>query len=135
MSDQSVFDTLTRQKLRFDTPQGQITSEDLWDLQLTSTKGRANLDDIARALNKQLKASGDDVSFVTSPAKTDATVQIRFDIVKHVIDVKLAENAAARAKQESSEKKQFIMGILAQKKNDELMGKTPAELEAMLSSM
>lgn len=134
MLDQNTFDTVTRLKLRFPSSDGLLTAEDLWDLPLTSTKGRANLDDVARTLHAELQSQGEAVSFVTAQTKSDAALQLKFDIVKHIIDVQIAEKEKARTKRESAEKKQIIMGILAQKKNDELLGKTPAELEAMLAA-
>jgi hypothetical protein len=96
-----MFEDAIRQKIRFDSPKGLLTAEDLWDLPLQSTvSGKANLDDIARALHKQLK-NGDDVSFVSTATKSDPTVQLKFDIVKYVIEQKMKENAVASERQDS----------------------------------
>ena len=47
----NIFEQASRNKLRFDTNiKGVISTEDLWDLPLTSDTGRVNLDDIAKAL-------------------------------------------------------------------------------------
>ena len=133
MSD-NMFIKASRQKLRFDTKKGQLGIEDLWDLPMTSKTGQANLDEIARGLFKQLK-NGDDVSFVETAQKSDETVQLKFDIVKHVIDVRLAENAAAASARQSSEKKQLILGIIAQKQNEKLAGASIEELQAMINGL
>ena len=131
----SNFEKALRQKLRFDTPSGLLGAEDLWDLPLTSTRtGRANLDDIARSLNKKLK-SGDDLSFVVKERKSDETVQLAFDLVKHVIDVRLAENAAALLEKERAEKKQKIMSIIASKQDESLHSMSLDDLKKLMSEL
>ena len=129
-----MFENAVRQKLRFDTSLGALSVEDLWDLPLTSTKGRANLDDIARALHKKLR-SGDDVSFVDTERKSDATFQLGFDIVKHVIDVRLAENAAVKLEKERAEKKQKIMGIIAAKQDASLHEMSLDDLKKLMADL
>ena len=129
-----MFEKAARQKLRFESPKGQLQVEDLWDLPLTSTKGQANLDDIARGLHRQLK-NGDDVSFVNATQKSDEVVQLKFDIVKHVIEVRLVENEAAAKARENKEKKQQLLAIIAQKKDAALQGTSLEELEAMVATM
>jgi hypothetical protein len=130
-----IFEQATRLKLRFDTVRiGEVTAEDLFDLPLTSRTGRANLDDIARSLHKQLK-NGDDVSFVEPSRSSDPVIQLRFDIVKHVIGAKLEENQKAAKAREDAEKKQKIMALIADKKDEVLKGKPLEELEAMLTAL
>lgn len=129
-----MFEKASRLKLRFDTTKGQVTAEDLWDLPLTSTVGKANLDDVARALHKQLK-SGDDVSFVDTAKKSDSIVQLKFDLVKYVIEVKLAENAARTQAAATADKKQRIMQILADRQDDSLKTASDDDLKKMLESM
>ena len=129
-----MFEKASRLKLRFESTKGQLQIEDLWDLPLTSTKGQANLDDIARGLHRQLK-NGDDVSFVNATHKSDEVVQLKFDIVKHIIDVRLVENEAAAKARENKEKKQQLLAIIAQKKDAALQGTPLEELEAMVAQM
>lgn len=126
-----MFQKASREKLRFDTGKGQLSVEDLWDLPLTSTTGRPNLDSIAQELNKQLKTS-DTVSFVNPSKKTNNTVQLKFDIVKHVIDVRLAENTAQLQAKEKAEKKEKLRKLINAKEEEDLQGKTREELIAML---
>ena len=129
-----MFENAVRQKLRFDTSLGALSVEDLWDLPLTSTKGRTNLDDIARALHKKLR-SGDDVSFVDTERKSDATVQLGLDIVKHVIDVRIEENAAVKLEKERAEKKQKIMGIIAAKQDASLHEMSLDDLKKLMADL
>jgi hypothetical protein len=134
MDANALFVEATRQHFRFKTPAGEITVEDLWDLPLTSTVNRPNLDDLAKALHKQLKED-ETVSFVRPVVKKTAELQARFDVVKTVIDYKVAERDANLAAKEKAERKQKLMEIISKKKDSELEGKSTAELEAMLNAL
>lgn len=129
-----MFEKATRLKLRFPTSKGQLSIEDLWGLPLTSSTGAANLDDIARELFKQLK-SDDKVSFVTPAQKSDATVQLKFDLVKHVIDTRVAENAAAATQRDRAEKKRRLLEILANKEAEQLGASSIEELRKQLAAL
>ena len=105
-----MFEQASRLKLRFETTRGVLSYEDLWDLPLTSARS-VSLNDIAIGLHHQLKH--DTVSFVDDEERPDPRLQLSFDIVKHIIDVRKAEQktlAEARAK---AEQKQKLLGLLA----------------------
>jgi len=129
-----MFDKAFRQKLRFESSMGQLSVEDLWDLPLTARSGKANLDDIAKELHHQLK-NGDDISFVIQSKKSDETIQLKFDIVKHIIDVRLAEQSAAETLRSNKDKKQQLLAIIAQKENEGLMNTSLDELKKMAESL
>lgn len=129
-----MFEKASRLKLRFESPKGLLSVEDLWDLPLSGTASRANLDDVARGLFKQLK-SGDDVSFVEKARKSDETLQLKFDVVKHVIDVRLAEAEAASKAKETAEKKQQVLRIIAEKKDKKLYDMPIEDLEKLIATM
>ena len=129
-----MFMKASRLKLRFDSAVGKCSVEDLWDLPLTSTVGKPNLDDIARQLNKQMK-NGDDVSFVIKEKKTDEITSLKFDIVKYIIDVRLGENAAAAAVKDLKDKKQQLLSLVAAKEVEALGSKSIDELKAMIGSL
>ena len=129
-----MFAQASRLKLRFSTSKGDVTVEDLWDLPLTSTVNKPNLDDIARGLFSQLK-SDTNVSFVNPAQKSDATIQLKFDLVKHVIDVRLAENAAAATTAANKEKKQKLLSVLESKENEALTQMPVDELRKMIQAL
>ena len=134
-----MFEKAARLKLRFDSPKGQLTVEDLWDLPLTVGQlGGASLDNIAKALNRKIKETAEE-SFVIKDAKSvnflNTYTQLRFDIVKHIIDVRLAENDVAAAAHAKKIQKQKILGILAQKKDEQLQGASVEDLEKMLEAL
>lgn len=127
-----MFEIASRQKIRFETNKGIMTTDDLWDLPLVSNNPKVlTLDEIARDLHKQLK-NGDDVSFVVPERKSDSTKQLKFDIVKHIIDVKLAEQADAVNSRAKAEQNQTIMAIIAQREAQELASLPTDELKKMI---
>ena len=76
MNEQNLFEIAARKRYRFETPVGSLTIEDLYDLPLLppgNTRAvRANLNDVARTINNQIKAQGEE-SFVGQavPGLTD----------------------------------------------------------------
>lgn len=127
-----IFERAARLKLRFETEKGYLDVEDLWDLPLT---GRSvSLDGIAVGLHRKLQ-DATPVSFVNDSAEADPTLQLRFDLVKRVIDVRMEESRAALAARDRAEKKQRIMGLIAKKQDEELAGKSTEELEALLADL
>lgn len=129
-----MFEEAVRQKIRFESPKGLLTTEDLWDLPLQSTSGKANLDDIARTIAKKLKAT-EDVSFVTTEPKVDKTLQLSFNVVKHVIDTLKAERDVAKTAKANYEKKQQLLELISQKENEHLKGQSLEDLRKMVEEM
>lgn len=131
-----LFEKAARLKLRFDTPRGQITVEDLWDLPLTSGTNKPNLDDIAKAAHREVRNSAETESFVTPASSAGNDVlQLKFELVKHIIDVRIAERNAAAEATKRRETKQRILEIVAGKEDEALRGKTLEELKAMAEAM
>jgi hypothetical protein len=130
----TIFEKASRLKLRFETSRGLISAEDLWDLPLTSNTGKVNLDDIARGLHSQLK-NDSNVSFVHLDRKSDETIQLRFDIVKHVIDSRLEENKANLQARDNAAKKQKLLEILAEKQDGDLKNKSADELQKLIAEL
>ena len=124
----SIFEKAARQKLRFETTVGSITTEDLWDLNLT---GQLSLDALAKSLNKQIKQDEEE-SFVVKKASVDATLQLKFDIVKHVIDVRLEEQEVAKNKAVKKQQREKLMGLIAQKEDQAMQEKSLDELKELL---
>lgn len=130
----SIFEKASRLKLRFESPKGMLSVEDLWDLPLSGTNGKANLDDIARGLFAKLKGN-DNVSFVNKAQKSDDATQLAFDVVKHVIDTRLVETDAAEAARLNKERKQRILAIIEHKENEKLGAASIDELRAMVATL
>jgi hypothetical protein len=129
-----MFEKATRQKLRFESTKGMLSVEDLWDLPLDSATGKANLNDVARSIYRDLKAE-DQVSFVSVQQKTDEVTQLKMDIVKHIIQVKLTEADVAKQLRDAKEKKQKIMEIMSRKQDAALESASLEDLEKMLAAI
>lgn len=117
-----------RTKLRFSTPKGKLTTEDLFDLSLT------DLNNLAITLDKKLSETPRK-SFISDITPDTQEDELRFNIVKDIITLKLVErNAAQNAKAKAAEKAQ-LLEILHRKKNEALETLSVAEIEAKLAEL
>jgi hypothetical protein len=123
-----MFEIATKKKFRFPF-RGMIFTEDLWDLSLT------DLDAIYKTLNAQKKAKADEDSLLSTKTNEDIELNLKIDIVKHIVSVKLEEKAAKDAERAKSIQKQKIMSILAEKEDEALHGKSIEELQKMLGDL
>jgi hypothetical protein len=129
-----IFEKASRLKLRFATPKGDLTVEDLWDLPLSSVTGKANLDDIAKAFHAKTVTPGN-ISFVTeAPAVSDEDA-VGFEIVKHIIKVRMDENKAKAEAGKRVERMRVLEEILAKKEQASLENMDAEALRAELAAL
>jgi hypothetical protein len=129
-----IFAIAARKKFRFNTSQGLLSVEDLWDLPLQTTRpNRASLDNIAISLNRELKES-ETTSFVDDRPTANDDAKTMFDIVLQVIEVRKEENKASETLRVNAEKKQRILEIIANKEDEALAGKSVDELRELVGS-
>lgn len=133
MSTEKLFEKASRIKTRYPTSRGMITVEDLWDLPLS--KGPVNLNDIAKSLNSQLKASEEEnfVDAVSSPATEQMT--LAFEIVKHVIRVRQQELELKNAAKTRQEEVRILDELIARKEADDLANLSVEELKKRRDSL
>lgn len=131
----NIFEHAARNRVRFTSPVGDLTVEDLWDLPLVAKEGRASLNACAIAASQELKAMGEEnfVAPVQTPAKADA--ELRLEIIKYVIAEKQAERTKAQKAAENAQAKREIIAALAQKQGEALRNMTEDELKAKLASL
>jgi hypothetical protein len=122
-----MFEEASRRKLRFESPFGRLSVEDIWDLPLDT------LDSIAVGLYQ--KTQNENISFVKPEQKTDVDLQLRFDIVRRIIEVKLQERTEAEEKILAAQKKQRLLAILARKEDAELESSSTEELRRMINEL
>lgn len=122
-----MFDKVTRLKLRFESNKGLLSVEQVWDLSLTA------LNEMAKGLSRQVKAAEtDEEDFIGTKSNVDSELQLRFDVVKHIIGVKLKERDDSRDAAERKANNQIILELIQRKKQQELESKSVEELEALL---
>ena len=124
----NLFETAFKQKLRFQSVKGLLTTEDLWDLPLTT------LNELAKSLSKQVKEAGEE-SFIEVKSSANEKLETMFEIVKHIIKVKLAERETLKVAKENATKKAQILELIHQKKNESLASMPVEELEKMLADL
>lgn len=112
-----MFEKASRLKLKFPTTVGQIRTEDLWDLPLTSQRG-ASLDGVAITVHEELEKLGKK-SFVNKN-KGDAVLELKMSIVKHIIEVKQSEASEANKLAENKAERNIILDVIAEKQMDTL---------------
>lgn len=128
----NLFLQATREKFRFESNKGDLSVEQLWDLPLTSRTG-FDLDTVAKTVNADLKASNEE-SFVNvnnNPAVS--RLQAKLEVVKAIIEVKLAQAEATKKRAEKAVERQRLMEVLHSKKDQELQGLSVEEIERRLS--
>lgn len=130
----NMFEYASKNKLRFDSVQGQLPVEDLWDLPLVH-KNRANLDDVAKSCHRALKAFEEESFVVPTQQVGIQAATMRLEIVKHIIAAKLEQIAANKAATENRAKKQRILEIISNKQDEALSSKSIEELNAMVAEL
>lgn len=117
MTTDTMFEKATRLRLVWGTTIGPLETSDLWTLPLTSSNEKKPcLNDIAISLHRSL--SHISVSFVDdTPHPDSAQVELKFHIVKHIIDTKKAENAARIDAVAKAERKKKLLDVLARKED------------------
>lgn len=136
MSD--IFEAASRKRIRFQSPNGLLTVEDLWRLPLKGNPSQANLDDITKQVFDHLESLGTTRSFVDDVETTTSVdaenSQIAFDILKRVIEVKKAEAAELTRKRDQKELEQRLLQIKHNRANASLENLSDEDLDKMLAS-
>ena len=127
MEVNKMFEVAVRNKYRFPF-RGSISVEDLWDLSVQQ------LDGVFKTLKSQEKKAQEE-SLLDTPTPEDEALKTKIDIVRYIVEVKLAEARQAERAKETHDQKEKILGILAEKQDADLRNKTPDELRAMLEQL
>ena len=122
-----MFEIAVRNKFRFQF-NGMINSEDLFDLSVK------DLDSIFKTLNSQLKQTREE-SLLDVKTQQDQELDMKIEIVKHIVKIKLEEEAKRIKAKENKEKKQKLMEILANKEDQDLLNKSKEDIQKMLDEL
>lgn len=124
-----MYKQATQLKLRFETPKGVLSAENLFDLSMT------DLSTTIKKVNAQLKkeqTTDNELAFLEGTDVVESQNSLRFKILKDVYMTKKDARDAAALDYEKKQKKQRIAEIIAKKKEEALENMSIEELEAML---
>lgn len=119
-----IYKIATKEGYRFRTRVGMLILEQLWSLNLDQ------LNELAISLDTQQAQSTK--TFLKRVSSEDKETKIKLDIVVDIINTKQDEIENAQKESERRENNKKLMNLIAQKQDQELMGKSVEELEALL---
>lgn len=124
-----MFEKAVRMKLRFDY-KGSLSVEELWDLSVQE------LDSIYKTLNTKLKTSNED-SLLASGKKTKETaeLELKVELVKHIVAIKLDEQAAKKKTADNKAKKQKLLEVLERKQNQAVENMSEDDIKKLIDEI
>ncbi len=132
MSEQNIFEIASRNKLRFESTKGLLSVEDLWDLPLQSVRG-TSLDNLAGKYDKQREEVTK--SYVEPTVEVDEESKLAFEIIMHIIKIRLEESRIRSEAKLRKEKKQKILAIINNKEESALEGLSIEDLRKQLEDL
>jgi len=123
-----MFEKATRMKLRIATGKGNLSVEDLWDLNL------AQLNEVAKGLNRRVKELGEE-DFLKVEKKEETLTRFSFDIVLHILNAKKKEAEEAVSIKAKKEERQKLLAALDAKKEAGIANLSEEEIKAKLAEL
>lgn len=134
----NIFEQATRQRIRFETGRGLVSIEEVWGMPLKHDH-RYSLDDLGRALLTEQKEAErkSTASLVddTADSTEDSTLELRLALVKHVIGVKKAEEAARKNEKAARQNRRDLLDLLHNAENAERANWTPDQIKAKIAEL
>ena len=127
MSEVNLFEIATRDNYQFPF-RGMINVIDMWTLSVQ------NLDNVFKTLNAEAKKSEEE-SLLSAKTKENEELSNKIEIVKHIVGVKLAEQAAREDAKKKKEMKQRLLEIKAKREDAALENMSDADLDKMLAEL
>lgn len=116
-----MFENAVRNKYRWYTKKGNVSVEDLWDMNIN------DLNDIYKELRIEYKNSFEESLLVE--AKPNKELESKIEIIKHIVNIKIAEKNAKAVEAEKKQKAKMIDDILAKKEISGLESMSIEELK------
>jgi hypothetical protein len=124
----NIFERASKEKIRFATGKGYLATEDLWDLSLPS------LDKVARNVHTDLK-NAEEVSFIKTASTASTELNLKMDVIKHIIDYKLNLLDAAKERALKTEKLAELKDLLHDKTKEEMKGLSKEEIAKQIAEL
>lgn len=132
--NENLFEYAVRSKLRFASSRGELSAEQLWDVPLRS-RDDFNLDAVARAANKAWKAISEESFVETTRTPEHERREVALAVVKRVIEVKVAEETAAKEQATKRAEKEMLLRALAEKQEGKLSALSETELKKRIAAL
>lgn len=129
----NIFEQATRQNLTFNYEGvGSFSISAVWNLPLSDSKKRVDLNRLAISINEQLQKHSVANFVDVKPEPHVEYLKLQLDIVKHIINVLQTEKNEATQEAAKQSKIKRIREVLAKKQNDNLENLTEEQLKAEL---
>jgi len=122
-----LFIRATRKKFRFSSTRGHLSVEDLWDLSLEA------LDAIAISLDKEISSAGK--SFISKKSSASKEAEFGLEVVKFVIETRIAEDVARRERAKVALQRQTFNGLLERRRLEEMENLPIEDLEKKIAEL
>ena len=123
----NIFEYAVENKLRFPY-KGNISTEDLYSLSVS------DLDAIYKTLKREAKRNGEE-SLLATKSNDDVALDTKIEIVKHIVEKKLAQVEARKTAAANKAKKDKILSILEEKQDAALKNMSEEDLRKMLETL
>lgn len=130
----SIFELAARQKLRFTSIRGDLTTEQLWDLPLQSKSG-FDLDSVAKTTNAALKNCTEESFVKTTSNPQKAKYELMMEVIKHIIATRVAEFEALRTAEARKAERERLLNALTVKEEAALQNLTPEQIRERLLAL
>jgi hypothetical protein len=114
---------------------GELTTEQLWDLPLTSGKNGPDLDTVAKTINAEIRAASEE-SFV-GPSKTSkrTPLETKLEVVKAIIAAKIDWAREAEKRASNASRRRLLEDAIAQVDMREISSASKDDLLKRLRDM
>lgn len=125
----NVFEWGTRNNVRFQVPEkGLVTIEDLWKINLQKL---ADLEEeLETVLNKSTRHR-----FKKANSKEQTENQIKYDIVKYILDVRIEEINQREVQAETKQQLQMLLELKAKKQQESLENLPMEQIDAEIAKL
>ena len=123
----NIFEYAVENKLRFPY-KGLISAEDLYALSVS------DLDTIYKTLKREAKRNGEE-SLLATKSNDDVALDTKIEIVKYIVEKKLAQVEARKTAAANKAKKDKILSILEEKQDAALKNMSEEDLRKMLDTL
>lgn len=130
----NIFEQAARQKLRFTTPVGMLTTEQVFDLPLENSRAQLDLDRLAQMIDGELSATSTK-SFVKKTTDRNKVAQLRMDIVLHIIATKVDAKAEADKRATVAAERARLTDALTRAKDAALGAMSEADILKALAAL